>query len=818
MNWLSISLSWYLVILVIGLIFVPLTRVFFGTFFYDRGYPFAKTIAIIVISYTIFVLSFLKILPFSFFGLIAVCSIWIIINALILSRLKRRAGKQFHLMKDKEALSYLFLEECIFLIAFIGYIYVRGQEPAIRGLEKFMDYGFMQSIMRTDYFPPLDMWLSGDPQMPGGYYVNYYYFGHLTGSMLIKLAQVPSAIGYNLVLATIFAQGITLGFSICSNLVYIFKRHFFENGRINKIRLAVYGLLGTFLINLAGNLHTIYAFTSGYDPDNPVPFWEVLLPIGTLLSPDNPSTYWYPNATRFIPKTIHEFPSYSYIVADLHGHVFDIPFVLLTLALLFTLFMFGRTYVSGRLKHQPDSISPKQESPMSAVYQNVHHFSRTFLQTIGIHIKQNGFSFQPKFDTFLVITIGAMTAIHYMTNALNGPIYLLFTLAILFFVYGLSARFFTMLLLVGFTFAAVSYPFSVNFSPFAAGVGVNCPPPFLSRIGEFALFQFIEGNCQISGFYMLFILWGFFWVGLILYIIAIFKRNTINVILYFLEIFHQSSIEYFGLSQESKSEQNNNKKNLFMLHKVDQFTLFLFAFGTLLIFIPEFFYIKDIYPDHFRANTMFKLGYQAFIMMSIAMTVVLFRIRLVDSMYKYLLKLVYGFFFFFVFIYPFFAFPSYYNGIFTAESLKQPPELDGEKWLLDEPKLSQDKEVIDYFHTQVTGQPTILEAQGDSYTDYNRVSAYTGLPTVAGWWVHQWLWRSSPDIVGNRIPDIQAIYESPDKQLTQQLLQKYNVSYIIVSELEREKYPNLNQQKFNEIATEVFKSENGVASIYKVAE
>src|SRR5439155_25382729 len=36
----------------------------------------------------------------------------------------------------------------------------------------------------------------------------------------------------------------------------------------------------------------------------------------------------------FIPFTIHEFPSYSYVVADLHGHVFDIPFVLLTLALL----------------------------------------------------------------------------------------------------------------------------------------------------------------------------------------------------------------------------------------------------------------------------------------------------------------------------------------------------------------------------------------------------------------------------------------------------------------------------------------------------
>ena len=52
-----------------------------------------------------------------------------------------------------------------------------------------------------------------------------------------------------------------------------------------------------------------------------------------------PNSYWYPNATRFIYHTIHEFPIYSWTVADLHGHVLDIPFVLLTIAFLFSLLL-----------------------------------------------------------------------------------------------------------------------------------------------------------------------------------------------------------------------------------------------------------------------------------------------------------------------------------------------------------------------------------------------------------------------------------------------------------------------------------------------
>ncbi len=273
------GLVWYIALLVLGLIFVPLTRILFGKFFYDRGYPFAKTIGIIVLSYTAFLFGFMQILPFTFLSLFVLSGIWLAINGFIFSYLKKQNHGSFEIVKDRSAFPFLLFEEFLFVVSFIGYLYVRAHAPEIRGLEKFMDYGFMNAILRSEFFPPIDMWYSGDPISPAGYPINYYYFGHLSGSMLIALTGVPAAYGYNFVLATVFAQGMTLAFSLASNLVYVMKRHLLTRDMISKVRLGAYGLLGAFLVNLGGNLHTIYFFTSGYEPDSPVPFWEIMVPL-----------------------------------------------------------------------------------------------------------------------------------------------------------------------------------------------------------------------------------------------------------------------------------------------------------------------------------------------------------------------------------------------------------------------------------------------------------------------------------------------------------------------------------------------------------
>ena len=690
MDWIKDTFIWYFVILILGFIFFPLSKKIFNNFI-DKGYPLSKILAILVVSYIVYAIGSLKIYIFNVPQIAVIASL---IFAGSLFFLKEKGAKLTSLN-----IKFIIIEEILFIFSLFLYTYIRGQQPAIHGLEKFMDFGIINSILRSKYFPPTDIWFSGHT-------INYYYFGHLVTALLIKITNIKASIGYNLMLTTIFALSMTSIFTICINLINVFKK-------INFFKLFAYGLLGTLIVNLSGNLHTIYLFTSGYPNEHPIPFWKIL-------SSFTPEKYWYPNATRFIPFTIHEFPAYSYTVADLHGHVLDIPFVIFTLAFLFLFFL---------LIKKSDNIFKKST-----------HF----------------------------IFIGFLISAMYMTNAFDGPIYLLLALFIFLTIFGISYKFFIgtgTTLLSTYIF---SLPFTSNFNAFINGIGINCPPLFLSNIKKLGPFIFEAGNCQPSPLWMLLVLWGFFLISFIVFIFIKLRTKIRN--------------------------------------KSDDFVLLLMLISTIFILIPEFFYVKDIYPAHFRANTMFKLGYQAFIMMSIASLFVFFRLNSLTK-WKNILKAVYVILITFILIYPYFSFSSYYN------PLTKQPQIDGTLWLKNE--LPADYEIIEYFNKNIKGQPVILEAQGDSYTDYARISSFTGLPTITGWWVHEWLWRGSPDYVGNRIPDIQSIYESADILKTNQLIKKYDIEYVVISELEIAKYKSLNKNKFNQNFIKIFESSDKNGAIYK---
>ena len=302
----------------------------------------------------------------------------------------------------------------------------------------------------------------------------------------------------------------------------------------------------------------------------------------------------------------------------------------------------------------------------------------------------------------------------------------------------------------------------------------------LSLIHIYALIQgtflekrlIFEGNCQSSPWWMLVTLWGFFWFNFIFLVLHTLKKAF----------------------------------------KIDTSTLFmliLFGFSTMLIIVPEFIYAKDIYPSHFRANTMFKLGYQAFTMMAIASAFTFGQYKKsFPSIRSSFYMLPFLIIFFFVALYPLLAINSFYG--FQSK----PISLNGASWIQN--SYPEYGPIITFFNTSVKGQPHILEAQGDSYTDYNLVSAYTGLPTVAGWWVHQWLWRGGSDVVGKIIPDIQAMYTSEDVQLTRNLLKKYQVEYIVIGSNERKKYPDLQQLKFEALGKVVFKTADGLGVVYQI--
>jgi len=109
----------------------------------------------------------------------------------------------------------------------------------------------------------------------------------------------------------------------------------------------------------------------------------------------------------------------------------------------------------------------------------------------------------------------------------------------------------------------------------------------------------------------------------------------------------------------------------------------------------------------------------------------------------------------------------------------------------------------------------MLEAVGDSYTTYNQVSSATGLPTVVGWIVHEWLWRGGYDQPAARQADVAQIYQSNDPDQVRRLLQKYAVAYIFVGDKEVEKYPDLNQDNFIKLNFPIV-AQFGQTKIYKV--
>ena len=186
---------------------------------------------------------------------------------------------------------------------------------------------------------------------------------------------------------------------------------------------------------------------------------------------------------------------------------------------------------------------------------------------------------------------------------------------------------------------------------------------------------------------------------------------------------------------------------------------------------------------------------------------------------------------FLVSIYPIFSVRSYFDSLRTYRGL------DGLAWLRDE--YPSDYAGIEWLNNQVIrdtqhvtngkncnsqnvslvtchlSPPVIVEADGDSYTDYARMSAFTGLPTIIGWPVHEWLWRGSYDVVAPRREVVRKIYESRNLAETEKLLKTYEVKYVIVGVLEREKYAALLQEwKFEKLGKIVFRSDPTV--IYEV--
>jgi uncharacterized membrane protein len=623
----------YAISLLLQLLAWPVVKKIFGKL-PDEGWVLGRLFITLISALVIWQLSYLGFSDnsasrlFGMIALVGVVSIWIIV---------RQGTKAFTV--SKTTLKNIAIEEYLFVVGFTLMGLVRAYAPSLDSLEKFMDFGFLKQYLVSPTLPAMDMWQAGMS-------INYYSFGHFWASSLVRVWGVSPGIGYNLVLAFIFGTSLSFVFLLCKTLI----------GNKSSRTSTLGGLMGSLSVLIAGNSHVIWY----------------------LIKNGNLTNYWYAEATRFIHNTIHEFPSYSFVVSDLHGHVLDLPVVLLFLIVLFY----------------------------------------WFDQRKRVH------------EIFLGVLLGIMM----MTNTWDVAVYGMVLSIVMVQIILSSRREIKRVALsasvIFILMSITSLPWWLSFKTISNGVGIVF---------------------ERTPLWQLLALWG---GGMIINIIAVITEGKGE---------HKIKIRALALS------------------------------SLLLLAIPEFIYARDIYPNHPRANTMFKLTYQAFIMMGILLGVSIGKLmdlqRTISIWWRIPALLVTTTIFAGTMIFPLKAFPTYYGNFSKYIGL------DGEAWI--KTTLPENYGAIVYLESHRDGK-NMVEAVGDSYSLLNSVSVFSGVPTIQGWRVHEWLWRGGYDSVAAREAEVREIYQGDNIKESLVILKKYNIGWILVGQDEFITY-KVNEEKLWEL-------------------
>lgn len=271
---------------------------------------------------------------------------------------------------------------------------------------------------------------------------------------------------------------------------------------------------------------------------------------------------------------------------------------------------------------------------------------------------------------------------------------------------------------------------------------------------------------------------------------------------------------------------------------------FITICAVIFIAFTELFYFKDLFhianPQYFRANTVFKLCYLAWILWSISTAVLASyawrNLRSVKGVYwgvlgDFSIIVLLQLYAVIAFLYPYYA-------VKQAYSPALPTNLKERTWTLDGSDYIKNREIDDYntinwINANIKERIILVEAVGSSYTYYARISVNTGMINPVNWPSHEWTWRfhypddikSWKDALGKSIDtgygavavieeDVRKIYESTDETETKDLLSRYKVDYVFIGNLERTKYTSFQEEKFSNLGSVVF--ESGNSRLYKI--
>lgn len=386
---------------------------------------------------------------------------------------------------------------------------------------------------------------------------------------------------------------------------------------------------------------------------------------------------------------------------------------------------------------------------------------------IGWSFKRTGESEKTYIKEILnpnIITIGFLISISSMSNYWDYPIYYVvcgsIVLAVNLIVYGNTAKTYIVTALQGILIAACVFlfntPFRLKFDNMTEGIA-RCT--------------------EHSYFHQLIILWGIPTMAVILFVIYAVK--------------------------ESKAKCVKDRGILGLLRGnciSDVCVLLISLCGIGLYILPELIYVRDIYESGFpRANTMFKLAYEAFILLGASIGYIFVRLlsqrldsndisELLNHKLRNVLTVVVMTLMICCLGYAVTASNQWYGDISTWEY----KGIDATSKTVE--NIGNESLAIEWIDSHLEGREVIVQSPGASYTSSDFVSVLTGHPTIAGWETHEWLWRNSYDYILERQNEVCEIYTGTDDELRKSILDKYNVSYVYIGANEYEKYGYINTQ------------------------
>ena len=790
-------ITWWIAVEALGLLVLPLSFLLFSRL-PDRGYAFAKPLGLVLLGYLVWLVGLTGLVPLNRWSILAIAALlaagcfWLI------------RGQWRSLLGRLYAERWTILTvELIFLAAFAGWAVARSYDPAINHTEQPMDFAFLNAVIRADSMPPLDPWLSGNS-------ISYYYFGYLINGSIAKVTGVSGGVSYNLALALLFALTAVGAFGLVANLVRIHRG--VDRPRI-RAPIAV-GLLASVFVVGIGNLQSMAESVRslGLGTDG---FWnwtgvkgiEGSLD-GTSLFPSDPVWWW--RSTRVIEaseggvnQAITEFPSFSFVLGDLHPHVMALPFVILALGLGLQALGSSEEFGPGWLKRNPVAFV------VIAICLGALGFLNSWDLPTGLAI-------------FLVITLVRSYLVWGRWDWIRLRGWALFALALgilsflLFLPFYLGPRPSPL-----FPWVAPVEDVNTRYIHYVLVMGL-----FLFIGGSFLLLlawrrmrtrrpPFQELIASISIVLAPFLVWT-----MLILLLGLVRGQGVDSLeevgIRFLRLLPLHGILALGLltiigSARRRADVDRSRT---------LFPLTLLLVGLFLTLGPELFRIVDVFGD--RMNTVFKFYYQAWIMLALASAYAVYylvahwnwegiwRKVMGGSWVGVAAVLVVG-----SLLFPFGALYDK-TGSFSAQRT-----LDGLAFVRDQ-DVSKTR-ALDFLIRDSEEDSVIVEAVavdesgragGDYDPSFARVSSRTGLPTILGWAGHEEQWRGNRRSFRERAQDVMEIYTGSDIEATRELLAKYDVTYVYVGALERSLYALDDTSKFDTLMDRPF--DQGTVTIYRV--